>query len=218
MKSEERSYIAEIERYFLGLAGKGLMLSSRDYGFIRELGRRSVSRELAIKAIAYGFDERRRAGKAKPRGLFDIKEQIEQYLKTWFAETRPETQRRGGGDFAEKKAVESVVRNLDRVIMEEKRVDMREKYGNLRGRVLEMAQRGSSSVYGGFALLWRSFLDDVLSDLSQEQRRRVDAAAREKLPSRAKFYDEDTREKTLRAFRDEILVEELGIENVFGTK
>lgn len=218
MKPEERNYIAEIEKYFLELAGKGLMLSARDYGFIRDLGSRSISRELAIKAIAYGFDERRRAGREKPRGLFDIKEHIEQYLKTWFVETRPEPRRRGSDAFAERKAVESVVKKLDRIIMGEERRNMREKYENLRACVLEMEKGDSSGVYGRFDFLWRSFLENVFSGLPPEQRRRVDTAAREKLPSGAKFYDEDAREKTLKAFRDEILVEELGIENVFGTK
>ena len=81
MKSQERNYIADIERYFLGLAGKGLMLSARDYGFIRELGERSVSKEMVIKAIAYGFEQKRQRGAQDPRGLFNIKQEVEEYLK-----------------------------------------------------------------------------------------------------------------------------------------
>ena len=213
MTTEERNYAREIEQYFFKLSGKGIMLSARDYGFIRELGRRSVSRETVIKGIAYGFRERERRGAGRPRDLFAIREEIEQYVKTCLPEPQPP--RSEGGTFAGRKMVEGVVRNLDRVIMEEKRESLKRKYRNLRGRVAEAGEEDPRSLYGKFGSLWRAFLEDVFSDLPVQERKRITEAAESRLPAESKFYDEDTRKETLLAFREDLLLETLEIRNVF---
>ena len=215
MKAEERNYVTEIERYFFSLSGKGIMLSARDYGFIRELGRRSVSRETVMKGIDYAFGERERRGAGKPRDLFAIREEIERYVKSRVSEPEPEPPRSRGGTFAERKMIETVVRNLDRVIMEEDRKKLREKYRDLRGLVAQAGGEDSANLYRKFGSLWRGFLEDVFSGLSGEERERITAAAEDRLPPESKFYDGDAREKTLLAFREEILLETLGIKNVF---
>ena len=216
MKSEERNYIADIERYFLGLAGKGLMLSARDYGFIRELGERSVSKEMVIKAIAYGFEKKRQMGALEPRGLFNIRQEIEEYLKAQSAEserTEPET-----AAFARSSIIEQVLRRLDKIIIEEKEGHIRENYKRLRERVCETDTVGSANMYRQFDSLWRGFVEDVFSSLSAERQEQITAAARSRLPDEAKLYDESARGKTLKAFRDEIVCETLGIDNVFTMK
>ncbi len=218
MKSQERNYIADIERYFLGLAGKGLMLSARDYGFIRELGERSVSKEMVIKAIAYGFEQKRQRGAREPRGLFNIRHEIEDYLKTQLAEPGPEKSEPKTAAFARSSMIEQVLRRLDRIIIEEKREDIRGKYRELRRRVGETDSTGSYNIYKQFDLLWRDFLGDVFSGLSAERQKRITAAALSRLPAEAKLYDEDVRRKTLDAFRDEIVCETFGINNVFMMK
>ena len=216
MKSEERNYIADIERYFLGLAGKGLMLSARDYGFIRELGERSVSKEMVIKAIAYGFERKRQMGARDPRGLFNIRQEIEEYLKTQSAEperTEPET-----AAFARASIIEQVLKRLDKIIIEEKEEHIREKYERLRERVCETDSAGSANMYRQFDSLWRDFVEDVFSGLSAERQKQITAAAQSRLPGGAKLYDESARGKTLKAFRDEIVCDTLGIGNVFTMK
>lgn len=214
MKSQERNYIADIERYFLGLAGKGLMLSARDYGFIRELGERSVSKEMVIKAIAYGFEEKRQRGAQKPRGLFNIKQEVEEYLKAHSAEPEPQND----AAFARSSIIEKTLKRLDRIIIEEKREDIREKYEKLRQRVRETDETGSANIYKQFNSLWRGFVEDVFSGLSAERQKRITDSALSRLPEEAKLYDEDAKKRTLNAFRDEIVCETLGINNVFSMK
>ena len=214
MKSQERNYIADIERYFLGLAGKGLMLSARDYGFIRELGKRSVSKEMVIKAIAYGFEEKRQRGAQKPRGLFNIKQEVEEYLKAHSAEPEPQTDTA----FARSSIIEQALKRLDRIIIEEKREDIREKYEKLRQRVRETDEMGSANIYKQFNSLWRGFVEDVFSGLSPERQKQITDSALSRLPEEAKLYDEDAKKRTLNAFRDEIVCETLGINNVFSMK
>lgn len=216
MKSEERNYIADIERYFLGLAGKGLMLSARDYGFIRELGERSVSKEMVIKAIAYGFEKRRQTGARDPRGLFNIRQEIEEYLKTQSAE--PERAEPETAAFARSSIIEQVLKRLDKIIIEEKEDHIREKYERLRERVCETDGTGSANMYRQFDSLWRDFVEDVFSGLSAERQNQITAAAQSRLPDEAKLYDESARGETLKAFRDEIVCETLGINNVFTMK
>ena len=218
MKSQEKNYIADIERYFLGLAGKGLMLSARDYGFIRELGERSVSKEMVIKAIAYGFEKKRRMGARDPRGLFNIKEEIEEYLKTRSAEPEPERAEPKTAAFTRSSIIEQVLKRLDKIIIEEKEEHIKEKYERLRERVCETDSAGSANMYRQFDSLWRGFIEDVFSGLSAERQEQITAAARSRLPGEAKLYDESARGKTLRAFRDEIVCETLGINNVFTMK
>lgn len=218
MKSEERNYIADIERYFLGLAGKGLMLSARDYGFIRELGERYVSKEMVIKAIAYGFGKRRQAGARDPRGLFNIKQEIEEYLKIHSAEPESKQTEPRNAAFAESSIIEQMLKRLDKLIIEEEREDIRERYRKLRRRVHEAGGSGSSNIYKRFGSLWRGFVEDVFCGLSAERQEQITAAALSRLPGEAKLYDEDTKKKTLNAFRDEIVCETLGINNVFTMK
>ncbi len=218
MKSQERNYIADIERYFLGLAGKGLMLSARDYGFIRELGERSVSKEMVIKAIAYGFEQKRQRGAEKPRGLFNIRHEIEDYLRTQSVERESKQTRPLSAGFTRSSIIEQALKRLDRIIIEEKREDIRGKYEELRRRVSEADSAGSANVYKQLDSLWRSFIEDVFSGLSAERQKQINAAALSRLPAKAKLYDEDARRKTLNAFRDEIVCETLGINNVFTMK
>lgn len=218
MKSEERNYIADIERYFLGLAGKGLMLSARDYRFIRELGERSVSKEMLIKAIAYGFEQKRQRGAQKPRGLFNIRYEIEDYLGTQSVERESKQTRPRNTAFARSSIIEQVLKRLDRIIIEEKREDVREKYRELRKRVRETDSAGSANIYKQFGLLWRDFMGDVFSGLSAERQKQITAAALSRLPAKAELYDEDARRKTLNAFRDEVVCETFGINNVFTMK
>lgn len=218
MKSEEKNYVADIARYFLGLAGKGLMLSSRDYGFIRELGERSVSKEMVIKAIAYGFEKKRQAGARDPRGLFNIKQEVEEYLKTRSVESESRRTKLRKAAFAESSIIEQAVKKLDRIIIEEKRENIREKYKKLRRRVREAENEGSANIYKRFDSLWRGFVEDVFLGLSAEKQEQITAAAQNRLPDGAKLYDEDAKKRTLNAFRDEIVCETLGINNVFTMK
>ena len=218
MKSQERNYIADIERYFLGLAGKGLMLSARDYGFIRELGERSVSKEMVIKAIAYGFEQKRQRGAQEPRGLFNLRHEIEDYLRTQSVEREREQTRPKSAAFTRSSIVEQILKRLDRIIVEEKREDIRGRYEELRSRVRKTDGAGSANVYKQFDLLWREFMGDVFSGLSEERQKQITDAALDRLPAKAKLYDEDARRKTLNAFRDEIVCETFGINNVFTMK
>lgn len=218
MKSQERNYIADIERYFLGLAGKGLMLSARDYGFIRELGERSVSKEMVIKAIAYGFEQKRQRGAEKPRGLFNIRYEIEDYLKTQSAEPERKQETPRSAAFTRSSIIEQVLKRLDRIIIEEKREDIREKYEELRRRVRETDDAGSANIYQQFNSLWRGFVEDVFSGLSAERQKQITDSALSRLPEEAKLYDEDAKKRTINAFRDEIVCETLGINDVFAMK
>lgn len=210
--------MADIERYFLGLAGKGLMLSARDYGFIRELGDRSVSKEMVIKAIAYGFEKKRQAGAREPRGLFNIRQEIEEYLGAQSAEPVAQRAEPETAAFTRSSIIEQVLKRLDRIIAEEKEGHIREKYERLRERVCETDSSGSANMYRRFDSLWRGFVEDVFSGLSAERQEQITAAAQSRLPGGAKLYDESARGKTLRAFRDEIVCETLGIDNVFTMK
>ena len=218
MKSEQRNYIADIERYFLGLAGKGLMLSARDYGFIRELGERSVSKEMVIKAIAYGFEKKRQTGARDPRGLFNIKQEIEEYLKTQSAEPESKQTEPRNAAFAESSIIENILKKLDKLIIEEKREDISEKYKKLRRRVREAENTGSANIYKRFDSLWRGFVEDVFRGLPAERQEQITTDAQNRLPEGAKLYDEDTKKRTLNAFRDEIVCKALGINNVFTMK
>ena len=218
MKSEERNYIADIERYFLRLAGKGLMLSARDYGFIRELGERSVSKEMVIKAIAYGFEQKRQRGAGEPRGLFNIRHEIEDYLRAQSAEPEREQAAPRSADFRRSSIIEQAVKRLDRIIIEEKREDIKEKYEELRRRVRETDDAGSANIYKQFNSLWRGFVEDVFSGLSAERQKQITDSALSRLPEDAKLYDEEAKKRTVNAFRDEIVCETLGINNVFAMK
>ncbi len=218
MKSQERNYIADIERYFLGLAGKGLMLSARDYSFIRELGERSVSKEMVIKAIAYGFEQKRQKGAQEPRGLFNIRHEIEDYLETQSVERERKQATPRSAAFTRSSIIERVLKRLDRIIIEEKREDIRGKYEELRRRVRETDDAGSASIYKQFNSLWRGFVEDVFSGLSAERQKQITDSALNRLPEEAKLYDEDAKKRTINAFRDEIVCEALGINDVFAMK
>ncbi len=212
MKSEERNYIVDIEQYFLRLAGRGLMLSARDYGYIKELAERSVSKEMVIKAIAYGFQERKHR---KIRSLFAMKREIEEYLEIYLPEQKTEYPEPQSVGFAESKVIEQTLKKIDQLILEEKRKEIRKKYENLRRQVSETESNPPSNIYRRFACLWKNFIEDFFSDLPTERQKEIIAAAESKLPKERNLYDKETKENTLKAFRDEILLETFGINNVF---
>ena len=120
---------------------------------------------MVIKAIAYGFEEKRQRGAQKPRGLFNIKREVEEYLKAHSAEPEPQTDTA----FARSSIIEQALKRLDRIIIEEKREDIREKYEKLRQRVRETDEMGSANIYKQFNSLWRGFVEDVFSGLSRRE-------------------------------------------------
>lgn len=194
------------------------MLSASDYSFIRELGERSVSKEMVIKAIAYGFEQKRRSGYPEPRGLFSIKHEIEDYLRAQSVEGKLERTTPRNAAFTRSSIIEQALKRLDGIIVEEGREDIRGKYEELRRGVREIDGAGSANVYRQFDSLWRDFVGNVFSGLSAERQKRITDAALGRLPAEAKLYDEDARRKTLNAFRDEIVCETFGINNIFTMK
>ena len=194
------------------------MLSARDYGFIRELGERSVSKETVVKAIAYGFEQKRQRGAEKPRGLFNIKQEVEEYLRTQSLVRESGEPQPQDTAFARSSIIEQALKRLDRIIIEEKREEIREKYRELRERVRETDGAESANIYKRFDLLWLDFMGDVFSGLSRERQKQITDAALSRLPANAKLYDEDAKKRTINAFRDEIVCETLGINNVFAMK
>ncbi len=194
------------------------MLSARDYGFIRELGERSISKEMVIKAIAYGFEQKKQRGVEEPRGLFNIRDEIEDYLRAQPVKRKSEQAESRNAVFATSSIIEQILKRLDRTITEEKREDIRQKYEELRRRVRETDGAGSANVYRQFDSLWQDFMEDVFSDLPEQRQKQITAAALSRLPAKAELYDEDVRKKTIDAFRDEIVCETFDINNVFTMK
>ena len=84
--SEGESYIKDVERYFISLAGEGIMLSSADYAIILELRKRDVPKEVVLRGISRAFsklneDAAEGAGKVRniKQCLSFIEESIEEF-------------------------------------------------------------------------------------------------------------------------------------------
>ncbi len=218
MRNTERNYATDIEHYFLRLAGKGLMLSTKDYNFIRKLGESSVPKEIVIKAIASGFEEKKHRGEKKPRSLFDIKREVEQYIKESFLTGETDQRISTNSNFAKSSLIERVIKRLDEVIATETRSNIRKRYEELRYKVRREDRVDSSNLYKRFDCLRMEFMGNLFKDLPQKQQDEITTSVKDKLPAEAKFYDEITREKTFNAFRDEIVSKNLGIRDVFVTR
>ena len=190
------------------------MLSARDYSFIRELGERCVPKETVIKAIASGFEEKKRRGEKEPRSLFNMRPEIEQYIKL-FSEEKISRQKSTSDCFAQSSLIERVIKRLDEAIAAESRSGIRKRYEELRYKVRREDRVNSSNPYKRLDCLRQEFMENIFNDLPQKQQNEIIDSVVDRLPEEAKFYDEDTRKETLNAFRDDIVSKNLGIRDVF---
>ena len=62
---QDSNYVKDIEKYFLSLAGEGIMLSSMDYNLILEWRNNEIPKEVVFKGINRAF-EKEKLGALRP--------------------------------------------------------------------------------------------------------------------------------------------------------
>ena len=209
-------YLKDIEKYFLSLAGKGIMLSSMDYSLILEWKKKEIPKEVILKGINRAVEEsksRDRQGAGYIRNL----KQCVQYINNSIDEFRPiiEENKRGDVSIKEEDSLAVVVDRLNNYIKSEKEDIVKSYYMNIKESILASANANSSNVLNLCAEIEEKALEKFFMSLPDKQREQVSVEAKNALGNRARHMTSEALEESIVSFRNEILSDKYGLKNIF---
>jgi hypothetical protein len=185
-------YVKDIERYFLALTGKGIMLSPRDYSMILEWQKRKIPKEAVLQGIRIAFKE----GSRKGRGglsLSSCAPFVERVARVW---KRGEEVGREEASRAEQIKA-SVIERVGDAIRKEKDRRVKSVYIHVREKIL-----GIKATEEEFFLA----IGEVEGWMYEEFFKRLSDAEREEVLSQAEKLASNRREfVTEKAFRESLL-------------
>lgn len=214
--SENPDYVREIEKYFLSLAGEGIMLSSMDYSLIRSWKKKNVPRELVLKGIQKAFSEsvtKQKGGKGPPRNL----KQCAGYVDEYIADYRPEYR-----ESIEKETVSSgtdgiikeISRALGGLISDLQKGVKLEYYRNLRHKILELDESGDENLFRKISEIEDNSLDRYFDTLPENVKVEINKEAEDMIEGRARHMTESAYTESLISFRNEIVCKRYGLKTI----
>jgi len=196
-------YIKEVEKYFLSLAGKGIMLSSMDYSLITEWKNKEIPKEVVFKGINRAFQQYKSAEGQNESSLRNIK-QCAKYVEQSIIEYSPvigkkvdKTQTTDSGN-----TVSSIVESLNQYINNEKSQRNKKYYLDLKQNLLSVSNDNPLS---RISKIEEGSLDKFFMSLDYNTREEILEETREKLGSRARHMTDAAIEESIISFRNEIL-------------
>jgi len=235
--NEDRSYVREIERYFLTAIGRGVMLSSKDYELIQSWKRRGVPREVLLRGIQRALDDYKRRtegmvggttggggmerGEAKGTGaikgggksLYYFSEPIENEIKSYVmrsAVSQPNAEDRG------ERLVEEITERLAGIIASEQNPDLRGRYSEIRDRVLEYHGLDDDIVYRRVEELQQSLYDELFESLNEAERESILEEARSMIHMGGKYMTPEAYEQSLLLYRNQVIGQRLKIKKLIA--
>jgi len=208
--------VREIEKYFLSLAGEGIMLSSMDYGLIQGWKKKNVPRELVLKGIQKAFSEstmKSRGGKGPPRNL----KQCAGYVDEYIADCRPqylesiqkETVSSGAGGI-----IEEISRALGGLISDLQKGVKLEYYRNLRHKILELDEGADENLFRTISEIEEKSLDHYFDALPEKTKTEINREAEDMVEGRARHMTESAYTESLISFRNEIVCQRYGLRTI----
>lgn len=201
------SYTKDIEEYFLLLAGKGIMLSSKDYDLISKWKRRGVPKEVVLKGIRKGFSEG--GGSRDHKGLSDLAPFIEDEIKDHGVEVE-----RGSEGEDKEGIVRRITERLSAIIRSESRGNIKRHYIEVRKRVLGLLDSDIEEVFESIRRIEEGFYQDFFLTLPKNERDRIMMEAEERVGKRARYMTEHARRESVLSFRNDILKREYGLKSI----
>ncbi|GJM15187.1 MAG: hypothetical protein DHS20C13_05140 [Thermodesulfobacteriota bacterium] len=209
-------YVKDIEKYFLSLAGKGIMLSSMDYSLILEWRNKEIPREVVLKGINRAFEEsklRDGQGECSIRNL----KQCVQYIESSIDEFRPIIAKNKHADVSieAEDTLAIVVDRLNKYIKSEKVESVKNYYLNIKESILTSATESSCDILTLCAEIEEESLEKFFVKLPEPQREQIYLEAKNALGNRARHMTNEALEESIFSFRNEILSEKYHLKHIF---
>lgn len=211
----DSNYVKDVEKYFLSLAGEGIMLSSMDYSLIMEWKNMEIPKEVIFKGINKAFEKaksRQGQGSKLLRNIKQCRESIENSIE----EYRPII----GLDLDKTEDLETVT-NFDMVlervngfIKSEKEDILKNYYLNMKEKLLSQIKSGGENVLSISAQIEEECIHDFFESLSESEKNDILLEARGKLGNRSRHMTDAALLESTASFRNEILANNYGLKSL----
>jgi len=209
-----RTYVRDIEKYFLNLKGEGIMLSPKEYNLIVDWRARSVPQETVYKGIRKAFSELKNTEKeTKPkfRSLTQCAVYVEELFKKFkidHEDKAPEVSA-GSSDF-----LKDIVERLNETIKSEKRENVRKLYITSRNRMLRLPQADEDDIFIHLRKIEGDLYDDFFQSIPESARKKIMSEAKNNIIKRARFMTDKAINESLLSYRNEILIRDYCITKI----
>lgn len=207
-------YIKEVEKYFLSLAGKGIMLSSMDYSLITEWKNKEIPKEVVFKGINRAFQKHKSADGQDESSIRNIK-QCSKYVEQSIIEYSPvigkKVERVQTKD--SENTVNSIVEALNHYINNENNKRKKDYYIDLKQNLLSVNEENPMSHISDIE---EGTLEKYFLSLDEQVKDEIITEAREKLGVRARHMTDAAIEESIISFRNEILAGKYNLKSLLS--
>lgn len=196
--SKSNTFVKDIERYFLLLAGKGLMLSSKDYYLIDEWMDRGLSKEQVFNGIRDAFESR--AGD-RVRSIYDCKEHVESN------ETKSCRSELSNNNLPEIRLyIDSLVKNFNRLIVEEKSAGLCSLHNEYKAALCEL-DASEKSTFEKINEIEKQYFQRIRKYLEESEDLNFSDQVEKSTNAPNNYINEGSREKLLNAYLKNLIIE-----------
>jgi len=211
------NYVKEIEKYFLSLAGEGIMLSSMDYSLILKWKNKEIPKEVILKGINRAFVEGKSRDTQGSKSLRNLK-QCAQYVENSIDEYSPII----GKNLNRAESLDTdcgfdiVVERLNNYIKSEKEGIAKCYYLNMKEKLLASIDINSNNALSLSANIEEESLEELFGNLSEAEKLEINNEAKSKLGSRARHMTQRALNESLISFRNEILGDRYSLKSILS--
>ena|ERR1700752_1473195 len=222
----KNSYIKEVEKHFLFLIGKGIMLSPKDYDFIMKWKKREIPKEIIYKGINKALEnfKKKKGGDQFPRTLAYCALSIEEEIRNYRDVTEGKSDK---SEFSKDHIIEKVSERIAKIISSERREEIRRHYIEARKRVLNLMNlpRGSKqdepdsnkeNIFKLLELIQESLYENFFLSLQKSEREKIGQDAEGMIDKRNRFATSKARRATFLSFRNEMLKTNYRLKNILS--
>ncbi|GIW47170.1 MAG: hypothetical protein KatS3mg078_1047 [Deltaproteobacteria bacterium] len=197
-------YVKDIERYFLTLTGKGIMLSPRDYSMILEWQKKKIPKEAVLQGIRMAFKEKARRGR-RGVSLSNCAPFVERVARVW---------KTGEGGTEEVGRVDqiktSIIERVEDAIRNERDRRVESVYIHLREKILGI-KATEEEFFLAIGEVEEWMYEEFFKRLSDVEREEVLAQAEKLASNRRQFVTEKAFRESLLFFRNLVLKRRYGL-------
>lgn len=212
--SGDKSYLREVERYFLSIIGSGIMLSSRDYDLIKEWETRKIPLDTLCRALGRAVEGYRSGRKGKlPKSLYHCLPAVEEEIKEYYRGTKrnivdPKTR--------SQVLVAEILERLASIISRQNNRDLRRLYSEIREKVYLFVEMDEASIYRSVEGLEKELYEKFFNSLDKDLKVSILTQAESMIHLGGKYMTQEAYQESLVFYRNKILGERFGIEKVLG--
>jgi hypothetical protein len=200
------NYVKEIEKYFLSLAGEGIMLSSMDYNLILDWKKKEIPKEVVFKGINRAFVEGKSRDGQGPKSVRNLKH-CAQFIENSINEFRPiiGKNRNKTESLDAENDLDIAVGRLNNYIKSEKEGITKSYYMNMKEKLLASIEINGNNALSLSPKIEEESLEELFGNLSEAEKLEISGEAKSKLGSRARHMTKAALDESLISFRNEIL-------------